>query len=217
MRRLVLPLLAAAAFIAALRPYVADADEEGPDRLTRLEAHVLSLRADVAYLLARGTRSRAASRRRHRPPRATDLRTAAARAGGFQAAAIPLPPRRSGASRHARPAGRDRSHPRRGPPPRTPSPGRTRSTVVGGRRRGARGATATFSDTGWRRRGRLRSRAHGPPIGRRGARPPGTSGWGGPTSRGLSPAAWRTISEPGGDRCHGLDRQIWVRRGRRGR
>jgi hypothetical protein len=77
---------------------VARADEYlGPDRLTRLEAHVNSLRADVAYLLAREeTLTIAAS------TQAASLSTAGthltngtlnARANGFEAAAISAPSR----------------------------------------------------------------------------------------------------------------------------
>jgi hypothetical protein len=99
MRRLVLPLLCAAAFLAALRPYVARAEDDagGPDRLTKLEAHVLSLRADVAYLLSRDDTLTAAA-----STQAAGLTTAStalvngatsARANGFEGAAIAAPSR----------------------------------------------------------------------------------------------------------------------------
>jgi hypothetical protein len=99
MRRLVLPLLSVAAFLAALHPYVARAEEDGggADRMTKLEAHVLSLRADVAYLLAREETLTAAA-----STQAAGLTTAStaltngvanARTNGFEAAAISAPSR----------------------------------------------------------------------------------------------------------------------------
>jgi hypothetical protein len=103
MRRLVLPLLSIAAFLAALHPYVARAEDGAPaaaagtDRLTLLEAHVNSLRADVAYLLSREETMTAAA-----STQAAGLSTAAtaitngtlnARANGFESAAIAAPSR----------------------------------------------------------------------------------------------------------------------------
>jgi hypothetical protein len=100
----VLPLLSVAAFLAALHPYVARAEDPAPapadgglDRVTRLEAQVNSLRADVAFLLAREETMTAAA-----STQAAGLTTAAtaltngavaARDGGFEAAAIAAPSR----------------------------------------------------------------------------------------------------------------------------